>query len=364
MSWQLFTQGQLFSRIFFYERGGDPLFLTPLYVASFSSYRDADFAGRALALLRSLKSMPNYQQKAQLLLSAYDLKRRAGIDRPASDENKAAELIDELRNGWYWHLDTGVYEKECLQDKTWNVDEYLSVFQAAGPPSVVAYDHKPETHFISDFEQALARSIDVVKKYLSGSSVTFLVRFHHECGLWDAYEGPDEALRIKTLLDFIIATLNTANGAIDVVGVAETELGPGIRNRVRSLARLRMALDEAGVEKPIHVFGASDPQALVLYSLAGADIFDAVNWSRYYLDVGDYCFRDGGLLSWREPTIGEPTSRDKHTEVLGIGNIFRMHQLTSLLRRFIERRRPQSRREEQWFSFVQNCCEDILSGRE
>jgi hypothetical protein len=42
-----------------------------------------------------------------------------------------------------------------------------------------------------------------------------------------------------------------------------------------------MALDDAHIEAPIHVFGSLDPISSCLYFLAGAEIFDGLTWLRY-----------------------------------------------------------------------------------
>jgi hypothetical protein len=78
VNWELFSRGQLFSRVYVHKKDGKPTLLSPFYVASFSSYGDPDFHGRALATLRSLRSALREAERPPVLLSAYDLKRRLG----------------------------------------------------------------------------------------------------------------------------------------------------------------------------------------------------------------------------------------------------------------------------------------------
>jgi len=360
MSWRLFSKGTRQSRIFVYVRNDTPHFLTPLYVASFSSYGDTDFGQRALATLRSLRpALPDGKYPA-VLLSAYDLKRRLGLGNGTVETGIASEILKELAQGYVWHLDSGVYEKDCFQDSTWDLQEFLSVFHATQPPCVVAYDYRPPDDSVQGFEQALNSTVSSVRDALIGSEVTLLVRFHTEAGLWATEKNEVESTRIEQLLKILTNALRTLGSRVEVLGIVENELGPGIRSRLRSIAKLRRALDEEGIEKPIHVFGASDPQTLALYSLAGADIFDGVNWSRYYLDTDDCCFRDKSLLSWKEPSLGEATSPATQWEMLGVNNILRMQKFTSALKRLIETRQPQTAREETWCSFVSASCREIL----
>jgi hypothetical protein len=359
MSWELFSKGSRKSRIFVYKEGGAPRFLTPLYVASFSSYGDTDFGPRALATLRSLRTaLPNGQSMA-VLLSAYDLKRRLGLEKDSAETGLVPELMRELVQGYVWHLDSGVYEKDCFQDSTWSSEDFVSVFRVTKPPCVVGYDYRPSDASPQGFEQALDETASLAGKALRGSQVTLLARFHAEAGLWEREENHDENTRIGKLLRTITTTFRSLEGQVEVLGVVENELGPGIRTRLRSIARLRAAFDGEGIEKPIHVFGASDPQTLALYSLAGADIFDGVNWSRYYLDTDDCCFRDKSLLSWKEPSLGEASSVASQWEMLGISNILRVQKFTTALHRLIETGQPQSTKEEAWLGFVRTCCAEI-----
>lgn len=67
----------------------------------------------------------------------------------------------------------------------------------------------------------------------------------------------------------------------DLIGVTEKELGGSVLDRMENVAKLRLALDEAGVGSPIHVFGALAPVMSCLYFIAGAEVFDGLTWLRY-----------------------------------------------------------------------------------
>ncbi len=71
-----------------------------------------------------------------------------------------------------------------------------------------------------------------------------------------------------------------------VIGVTDKELGPSMLHRMAAVARLRRALNEKGIDTPIHVFGSLDPVTTPLYFLAGADIFDGLSWLRYGMKEG------------------------------------------------------------------------------
>ena len=70
-------------------------------------------------------------------------------------------------------------------------------------------------------------------------------------------------------------------GRFDIVGVTEKELGQTMSSRMLQISKMRMAMDDAGVKSPLHVFGALDPLSVCLYFIAGAEIFDGLTWLRY-----------------------------------------------------------------------------------
>ena len=93
----------------------------------------------------------------------------------------------------------------------------------------------------------------------------------------------------QTTLDRAInsAAANTADfGSFDIVGVTEKELGRCMMDRMVNIAKLRLALDDADIKSPIHVFGALDPLSVCLYFVAGAELFDGLTWIRYAYDEG------------------------------------------------------------------------------
>lgn len=70
-------------------------------------------------------------------------------------------------------------------------------------------------------------------------------------------------------------------GSFDIIGITEKELGRTMLDRMAQIAKLRLAMDEADVKNPLHIFGALDPLSVCLYYIAGAEIFDGLTWLRY-----------------------------------------------------------------------------------
>ncbi len=66
----------------------------------------------------------------------------------------------------------------------------------------------------------------------------------------------------------------------NVVGITAREAGDSLAQRCRTIIMLRDALSDAGLNLPIHVFGAITPLEVLTYSFCGADIFDGLSWLR------------------------------------------------------------------------------------
>ena len=65
-----------------------------------------------------------------------------------------------------------------------------------------------------------------------------------------------------------------------VIGIAAREAGSSFLKRCSSIVMLRNLLNDAGLDMPIHVFGAINPYEALAYFFCGADIFDGLNWLR------------------------------------------------------------------------------------
>ena len=69
-------------------------------------------------------------------------------------------------------------------------------------------------------------------------------------------------------------------GQFDIVGITAREAGDSLARRCSTVVMLRDALDDAGLDAPIHVFGAISPLEVLTYCFCGADVFDGLNWLR------------------------------------------------------------------------------------
>jgi queuine/archaeosine tRNA-ribosyltransferase len=69
-----------------------------------------------------------------------------------------------------------------------------------------------------------------------------------------------------------------------MIAVAERELGDGLMERIRTVAKIRKALKEQGSNTLLHILGTGNPITMAFLSLAGADFFDGLEWCRTSID--------------------------------------------------------------------------------
>lgn len=77
-----------------------------------------------------------------------------------------------------------------------------------------------------------------------------------------------------------------------ILGFAEKELGKNLLDKLVNTAQIRIALDRAEINMPIHIYGGLDPTITPLYFFAGAEIFDGVSWLRYAFKDGVAIYHD------------------------------------------------------------------------
>ena len=119
----------------------------------------------------------------------------------------------------------------------------------------------------------------------------------------------------------------------DMVGVTEKELEGSCLKRMEVIARIRLALDDAGVKAPIHVFGSLDPISVPLYFLAGAEVFDGLTWLRFGYGSGCAMYRNNFAAKRREIGIHR---RDDFVKLKTMqDNLGFLTELTNRMRRFL-----------------------------
>jgi hypothetical protein len=267
-------------------------------------------------------TLPALRRPVGLLVSSYDLHYGFIPQERFRDESRSLP-VDLLV------VDSGSYETlpfegdpPYLQDKRplpwdeWMFGSTIDDLRSAGDVALVSFDkHDAYESQIAAAERFFEQRPSVVSDIL----------LKPPPGI-----DPNEA----TFHDLqALAPFAGALNGFAIIGVTEKELGPTPLGRLVTLAQLRELLDNAGVKRPVHVFGGLDPLWTPLYVAAGAEIIDGLAWWRYAFDDGIASYPDVAIL--RDATLTD--------EPLGTGraivrqtNLEALAQLTDDLNVFIE----------------------------
>ena len=230
---------------------------TPMLVPAFSSKFEPNIGS-------IIKRMPDYIT-GPILISAYDVHYK--------DITKIKVPITFCS---LLFLDSGGYEVSQDRDladvvhddykpKEWSKERYLSVlnnWSYKRPTVIVSYDH-PQNKY------STVRQIRIAKSWFK----------NRENILSEILVKPEPRNKMVSV-DHIIEHVGSLND-FDIVGFTEKELGRSILERMENIARIRIAMREKDVSRPMHIFGSLDMLSTPLYFLAGADIFDGLTWLRY-----------------------------------------------------------------------------------
>lgn len=80
-----------------------------------------------------------------------------------------------------------------------------------------------------------------------------------------------------------------------LLAVPERSLGAETVERIRTVRKIRTALNALEVYCPLHLLGIGDPLSMIAYASAGADSFDGLEWCRKTVD-----HKTGTLLSFQQ----------------------------------------------------------------
>lgn len=210
------------------------------------------------------------------LISAYDVfnaaeehqQRMAAIMRRAKDRNTVV------------FLDSGKYEGFWKGDRAWTVDRFHTVCQAYDHHLCFCFDNQSPPNTWETISEDVMASVLRDQEKAKGTVVPIV----H--GPWQLLSRAAQMVADK-LCPVLLA-------------VPERALGDGITNRARTVREMRKALDSLGFYCPLHLLGTGNPLSILIYTLAGADSFDGLEWCHAAVDHSTgllYHFHQWDLLS-------------------------------------------------------------------
>lgn len=238
---------------------------TPLLVPSFSSKGFPD-----------VQKIIEYSSEiidGPTLVSAYDLhyeKIRPPFDFPS--------LIFLDSGGYEISKDTDLSDlgERDHEPKQWSEELHegqLAAWRASVPTVLISYDHPKERLPVAD-------QIERARRLNAGNTPA----------MREILLKPETATQRLLSIGSILKNIHRL-ADFDVIGVTEKEIGNSVLSRMENIIRLRSALEDAGLEMPIHVFGSLDTISTPLYFLAGADIFDGLTWLRFAFHEGQTIYK-------------------------------------------------------------------------
>ena len=224
---------------------------TPLIVPSFSSC--------GFPYVADIYDLMKDKLYGVCLVSALDI-ASSRIPTDVTDEVNLV-LVD---SGMYEARTTGsrqITDRLPEGNSDWARQEYLTIAGFIDPGAnviLVNYDG------IESVEQQIRQAAEDFS-HASHAASDFLVK----------PESPAQLVNVARL-----AQHTNELGQFNIVGITAREAGDSLAQRCSTIVMLRDTLHDAGLNLPIHVFGAVTPLEVLTYSFCGADIFDGLSWLR------------------------------------------------------------------------------------
>ena len=229
---------------------------TPLLVPAFSS--------RADPYIQTILKFSKPYIVDPILISAYDVYYKRSLKNITCPN---AIFLDS--GGYECSKRFDISEVYYLKDKPkkWNIKLYgevLNFWPHNIPTIAICYDYNKKGMSINE-------QISSAKNFYKGKSYF----------LSDILLKPENNEELAIIeIDSVIKEMDSLRD-FDIIGFTEKEIGNTFLDRMTNIAKLRIAMRKANINKPIHIFGSLDPISAPLYFISGADIFDSLTWIRF-----------------------------------------------------------------------------------
>ena len=230
-------------------------FNSPAFFPSISSLKTLLSAEDYLAVLRSLHDiMP------QFLMSAYDIAGSTSSDflrsqLQAAQDAGAVVLLDSGNYEAYW--------KEASDQ--WSQGDFHEILGTFPCSAAFSFDDQNPP---ADSTANLEMVVECWRADQAVAESTVVIPIIHA--------APDQ---LPELCANVAQVCN-----VQMVAVAERRLGGCVLKRTQSVMSIRRALDDTGGKIALHVLGTGNPITIALYSHAGANSFDGLEWCQTVVD--------------------------------------------------------------------------------
>jgi len=241
------------SRSFSIETSGKT-FETPFFIPAVSSIKaEMDILGY-IDLIEKV-GYPAF------LVSAYDINKL--------DKKKKETLMKDLSqftDKTLVFLDNGNYEAYWYKDKNWTLNELETILDEVCPDFCFSFDvfwnrGKSIEKYVKETITSIAKTAGMQK---TGSTIALI------------HSNPEHFPKIASkVVEYLTP---------EIIAIPERELGFSLFEKAQTIKKIRVKLDKMQKSMPIHVLGTGNPISILIYTLCGADIYDALDWSNSFID--------------------------------------------------------------------------------
>jgi len=239
-------------------------FSTPTYFPSISS--------TATRLqLRPLIHLCADNNYPRLLVSAYDLHH---------DYLQQKSLISTLKSYSkknFLFLDSGTFESYWLHDEDWSYSKYANMIKQLSGDFYTSFDEIPYPD--STQTEILNGVSDFAKKSSKLSSDSNCITVAHG-------NSPSQ------LISVVAKLAQKHKESLSLISVPERDCGKTLESKISTIQQIRKILSKENPVNILHILGCDNPISMTLFSYAGADSFDSVDWSRWTINPKTLQFAD------------------------------------------------------------------------
>lgn len=219
----------------------------PIYFPSISSVKTGLSPFDYFNILKAL-------QQPHFLVSAFD------VDKSFQRKEFIEGLQSNIKNdGSIIMMDSGNYESYWMRDKSWDIYSFNQILKLNVSDLVFCYDNQFPPDEIKENASSVAKSTKTSQHIAKRTSVIPIIHSQKE-----------------NLINTVIELYNQTY--FNMVSIPERILGDGLLERIKTVTNLRRALNKLDNYAYIHLLGTGNPFSLLLFSLAGADSFDGLEW--------------------------------------------------------------------------------------
>ncbi len=230
-------------------------FETPFFVPAISSIKAQWGISAYIDLIENV-GYPGF------LISAYDICKL---------ERKEKEDLEKILSKYtdkriLFFLDNGNYEAYWYKDRSWTLDELKNVLDKTCPDFCFSFDIFWERD--TRIEEYIKKTVTSIAKTAGMQKTgTTVALFHSTANL------------LPKVVSKVVDYINP-----EIVAVPERELGLGIFERAHTIQKIRNELNRTKKPIPIHILGTGNPLSILIYTLCGADMYDAIDWYDTFID--------------------------------------------------------------------------------